>query len=487
MESKIISETPNSPKFPKIAVKGGIISPKELQKVIHKAEHLGLDILHFGSRQDIIFPIENQEQESIVTHPHFDASMFVGPKEQNIMSSYVCMDIFPSTHWIRGTTYLYILEEFRGPVTLKVNIVDPKQQIVPVFSGHLNFIASEDENYWFFYLKLPNIDQGYYPVLVYTWDIVPLTKLIENYHSSLNSVEEIFEFVNQKKQFNNKTVTEKLTIDFKPFPYYEGMNKMPINQYWLGLYWRNNRYTISFLKALCAFCMEYGIGKICLTPWKSFIIKGIHKDDKLVLEKLLGQYGINIRHSSLELNWHLPIKDPSALTLKKDLVYRFDQKDISTYGLTFGINTQFDAPETYFTSIVLEQNRSKLAGRDTFNVLYAKNFDPNSRQYQIYAQDVDRDNLSVLLLELTKAYFKQLGSEVYDHHKPGTLQLEEPVSIEVLQCQDCLTIYDPSVGDPERGIAAGTFFEDLPEDYTCSLCDADLSHFKPTEIDFLEK
>ena len=34
-------------------------------------------------------------------------------------------------------------------------------------------------------------------------------------------------------------------------------------------------------------------------------------------------------------------------------------------------------------------------------------------------------------------------------------------------CQACGFVYDEELGDPERGIAPGTKFEDLPEDYTC--------------------
>ncbi len=37
-------------------------------------------------------------------------------------------------------------------------------------------------------------------------------------------------------------------------------------------------------------------------------------------------------------------------------------------------------------------------------------------------------------------------------------------------CTACNYVYDPAVGDPENGIAAGTPFEELPEDWTCPLC-----------------
>ena len=36
----------------------------------------------------------------------------------------------------------------------------------------------------------------------------------------------------------------------------------------------------------------------------------------------------------------------------------------------------------------------------------------------------------------------------------------------------CGYVYDPEVGDPDNGIAPGTAFEDIPEDWVCPLCGA---------------
>ena len=36
-------------------------------------------------------------------------------------------------------------------------------------------------------------------------------------------------------------------------------------------------------------------------------------------------------------------------------------------------------------------------------------------------------------------------------------------------CEPCGYVYDPEVGDPDSGIAPGTAFEDLPEDWVCPL------------------
>lgn len=37
-------------------------------------------------------------------------------------------------------------------------------------------------------------------------------------------------------------------------------------------------------------------------------------------------------------------------------------------------------------------------------------------------------------------------------------------------CVVCGYVYDPAAGDPDSGIAPGTPFEEIPEDWTCPLC-----------------
>ncbi|MCR5501798.1 MAG: rubredoxin [Lachnospiraceae bacterium] len=44
-------------------------------------------------------------------------------------------------------------------------------------------------------------------------------------------------------------------------------------------------------------------------------------------------------------------------------------------------------------------------------------------------------------------------------------------------CNPCGYTYDPAVGDPEHGIAPGTAFEDLPDDWVCPNCGIDKSMF----------
>ena len=50
--------------------------------------------------------------------------------------------------------------------------------------------------------------------------------------------------------------------------------------------------------------------------------------------------------------------------------------------------------------------------------------------------------------------------------------------MEKYRCIICDYIYDPATGDPDNGIAPGTSFEDIPEDWVCPLCGADKSNFE---------
>ena len=45
----------------------------------------------------------------------------------------------------------------------------------------------------------------------------------------------------------------------------------------------------------------------------------------------------------------------------------------------------------------------------------------------------------------------------------------------------CGWVYDPAEGDPEGGIAPGTAFEDIPDDWVCPLCGVGKDDFEVQE------
>jgi rubredoxin/flavin reductase (DIM6/NTAB) family NADH-FMN oxidoreductase RutF len=52
----------------------------------------------------------------------------------------------------------------------------------------------------------------------------------------------------------------------------------------------------------------------------------------------------------------------------------------------------------------------------------------------------------------------------------GEPENKEETRMKRYVCNVCGYVYDPEVGDPDGGIAPGTAFEDIPEDWVCPVC-----------------
>ena len=55
-----------------------------------------------------------------------------------------------------------------------------------------------------------------------------------------------------------------------------------------------------------------------------------------------------------------------------------------------------------------------------------------------------------------------------------------------MKCGECIVkstkwVYDEEKGDPDSGIAAGTKWDDLPDDWVCPMCGASRSDFELIE------
>ena len=48
-------------------------------------------------------------------------------------------------------------------------------------------------------------------------------------------------------------------------------------------------------------------------------------------------------------------------------------------------------------------------------------------------------------------------------------------------CDVCGYVYDPELGDPDNGVAPGTPWEEVPEDWTCPLCGVGKDQFSEEE------
>ncbi|WP_159519700.1 rubredoxin [Sunxiuqinia indica] len=471
----------------RILNKGGVLSPALLYKILLVAEKAGNKHVHFGSRQDILFYLptnfktEQLNRSGVSIHKRTSGV-------QNLVSSYSCVDILPSTSWIYSGIYLKIIDQFTYDHVLRINIVDPKQNMVPLFYGNLNFVASETPNYWHLYLSLnPNKDPQVWPGLIFTDDIATFAQALEQLiiRDKLETVEALlYALENSPLQKITLENTKKIDLPIGFFPYYEGLNKIDgKDQYWAGFYWRNNNYPIQFLKEVCQLCQRTNVVKISFTPWKTLLIKDIETKDKIHWEELIGRFGINMRHSSFELNWHLPLLDENAFKLKRYLVSAFDKLDIRTYGLSFGIQTQ---PGEKFTSVVIRiKGRLSFLGKYDFtrkySIEYAYDFNPNNNHYLEYAGNLSKDELPEKLNDISKKYYAQSFVQSQTRHLNRQESPRRTYKI-VHQCPECRTVYDERYGDLLTNIEAGTTFYELPDHYGCPVCETPKTAFSELEI-----
>lgn len=457
---------------------GGSISTGKLRELVKCAYKVGIKTLHIGTRQNIIIKTEDKtEFKNIIQELnnkdiHHNSHVNTQP---NIISSLPTVGIFLTTPWVNEGVFFDIFDSFDYIPKLKVNIVDPEQTLIPVFSGELNFIASKKEEYWYLHVNIDNeTPPKEWPTLIHSSSISEVCKRIEdvilsNFNISIDAlINEVSDTLNYTSLANLDSFVPKKSS----LPYYEGLHIYG-QKCWLGISSRNNDFTIEFMDMIVALAKKANIGKIHLTPWRSILIKNIPVEHIPAWEALLGEFNINTNHSSLEMNWQLKALDSWALKLKHYLFKRFDQLNIRTEGITFSLGGFGDIS----TSIIIDRKKGLLPFMDTYKVSHRKNFDPNQFEVIPFADRVSKKELVDTLLYLCKQFYKQTDKSLLKTQDESIAKApKQPLNIH--QCKDCLTVYDPSLGAPEYNALPGTAFEDLPDNYVCPTCDNPKSGFE---------
>jgi hypothetical protein len=369
----------------RVNFKGGIVVPSKLRSILEAAQESQVYKVRFGLRQQMIFDLSRNYAKAFelkAKELNFDFEIDSNT-QPNIVSSYVAEDVFQTGNWLTEEIYKAIFDGFDYEPQLKINISDAQQSFSPLFSGHLNFVSSATPHYWHLYIRIPKTNKVYpYQALIASNDIAQVSQMLEK----LVLASENPETIDINTLFGKISVKSAVEVE-TPFvlpaftlPYYEGFNRYG-DKTWLGIYRRNELFSIDFLLEICSLCAQTEIEEICLTPWKSIIIKGISESSRNDWSNLLFKYNINVRHAANELNWQVEDDSEDALKLKLDLVKAFDEHDLRTFGICFGIKTR---PKTeVYASIMVRRRRFKLLNLIPFHyvydISYTEDFNPNGR------------------------------------------------------------------------------------------------------------
>jgi flavin reductase (DIM6/NTAB) family NADH-FMN oxidoreductase RutF/rubredoxin len=97
---------------------------------------------------------------------------------------------------------------------------------------------------------------------------------------------------------------------------------------------------------------------------------------------------------------------------------------------------------------------------------------------------LDAEIIDTNIPPLTYAYYRAVKKGLSPKNAPTYI---DPAKLEQkplksigkkYRCLACSYIYDPATGDPDGGIAPGTLFEDIPDDWQCPVCGATKDMFE---------
>lgn len=476
----------------KINLRGGIISPGTLQYILSAAREAGIREVRFGARQQILMYVKSEtvrgsgivELKKKLYESKIDYEINAD-NYPNIITSYCAEEVFPTGQWISEGIYNDIFDGFDYQPKLKVNISDFQQSFTPFFTGNLNFIASNTQNFWYLYVRPKQSNQIFrFPILIYTLEIPKVCKRIEEVIWGNNEMNEneLYEKVIAQGEIISQVIREDLKLPKFSLPYYEGFNRYG-DKTWLGIYRRNETFSIDFLIEICTLCLDTKIGQICTTPWKSLIIKGIENKHRNLWDKLLGKYTINVRHAANELNWQVEDLAPEGLALKKSIIREFDDEDVRTFGLSFAVQTR--SKSEVFGSVVIKKRAIFGGLSSVFDIYHTIDFNPNTRELVLFEKGVNKTHVPEILQRLTKRFYAQNAKDDVSIVKPKETKVSDLQPIKVHQCKTCFTIYDERFGDSVNDIPVGVKFTDLSSNYCCPICESAKSEFVEVAVDGL--
>jgi rubredoxin len=458
---------------------GGFISPGELRKIAMTAQQFGARCLQLGIRQEIRFMIdEDQTEQFKIRMTLLSLHYSIGIHEAyNIICSALIKDILKTKVWLTEGEYRDILEGFDFQPRIAINIVDPEQYAIPLFTGVLNFVASSTENYWNVYFSLPQQkEQGWMPILIQSDKIASFCIFVQTCIQAQDkiSLSELMEELYQLDTWNFKKVNDYPSIPEYHFFPVEGFHTNG-NAQWLGIFNKSNEFSISLIDAICVEALESNIGTIYVSPWDSFLFKNIAPFRIPFWEHLLGLYAINTGHAAHELNWNMNEWNMNSNEIRSYVNDYFRVKDKRTEGLIIGVNNE---PNDNFYSIkIVEEPLFTLFGRSYFpmyHIRYKENFNPNNPADKSFMDYVQKKNMPDFISYLIQEYYTKkkiqtAKADIKESVMPAVIKRKESFEF-VYQCNTCLTLYDPEYGDPDEGIVGGTLYEELPENYCCSIC-----------------
>ncbi|MCU0415852.1 MAG: rubredoxin [Cytophagaceae bacterium] len=463
---------------------GGIVSPGDLRKIAMAAHQSGAEDIYIGNRQELRFYTSKAAVDALSDRlSSLNVRYAIGETVfKNIVTSAVIKDILKTKIWLTEGYYRDLLESFTFQPAIPINIVDSDQYAVPLFSGTLNFIAAAEEDFWYIFIHAPNHKiSDWMPVLINTAQIPFLVERLEPFLMKSSSILTM-----------EMLMSEVYKSDFWVFKNYEKLPRIPAYHYfrqegfhsmgekfWLGVFNKKNRFSITSLDAFAVAALETKIGSFYITPWDSIMVKNISEEHISVWEDVLGLNNINTGHAAVDLCWNCNEWDLGALGLRNKISQILLEQDARCEGMIIGVNTPIH--DSFYSINIQEEGLFSLFGKKYFSryhIRYKESFNPNDPTVKPFMDHIPEKELPSFIHYLMDSFYKNKREKkniaITSNAPKGMIPKSKYI---YLECKHCATVYHPQVGDSRSEIPAGVSFDQLPDAYVCSVCSAPKTDF----------
>ena len=413
----------------RVACPGGIIGTGALRTVAELSGAWGIDRLTIGHRQDLLVA---GIPESYVAR--FRAA--VAPLEvdradasghPNITSSAAATGIMRGARWLDAGIIQSILAGIRLRPSFAVNVADPHQDLLPLTSGLVNFLAADEVDSWRIAIAADHHprrgarapgrhDRVTLPYLVpseYVAEAVRAAEetVVDTGAESSRLSEDLAHAI--RARLGTRLVGADAGQRLPPPEYgdYEGVHPMQSGSgYWIGMSAGTRPFRHRFLEQLCMRAAQQGIGAVFTTCWRSLVLKNVAPEHLPEWRMLLGRHGVRVRHADAALHWQVCERLPEARELAGTMIARLSRRSIVTSGLSFAVTDDPTRHEVAVAIQPLADERSLLSGlRRRYAVRHREGFDRHNPGWLTFARRLRERDLAPALADLTRRFYRDDG------------------------------------------------------------------------------
>ena len=461
---------------------GGRISVGLLRRLAEIGMIHGDGTLQLGGRQEIVVSKVPREARRHVRHAVGTRLVEHHPKHPNLVTTRSVCSRPDRTPWLSEGTYDTILQSFHSAPGISVDIVDPRQTRVPLFTGEVHFVATPEPDYWILYLNHGDTqERSSLARSIHSNDIATTVAFVQQYaiqHPTLdlphfqNALETVLK--GRMKPLGSRAIAYP-TIT-KPLAGFELDGKKQC--FSLGIPLQSRSLPGPFLVDLALLADQHSITNVYTTPWKGLLIHGISATARPDIERLLLRHRINLHPGAWEqvcLNGWL---GSSLAGHARKLLYALNEQVPHAGTLSIALVNDVDTiPDTPI--IVRAETPTgrwlPWRPRPRFSLFSRENFERYNPNLVAYGQSISPSALAEHVIALIGCY--AASGTMVSTAAPRVVPIRPRLSAH--RCDACDTEYDERYGDPLGNVPAGTPFLDLPEGWTCPTCGAPPSSYKP--------